>query len=119
MKKKIIVLSLVAVLVLSMGAIAFAETINNVPSWFKDMISWKKERVNEALKSGQITEEQATLFNERIEYMEKYHEENGFNFPGDCLNGDGRGMGRGFGKGMMNGQGQRQGMMNGFRWNNK
>lgn len=117
MKKKIIVLSVVAVLVLSMGAVAFAETTTNVPSWFKDMISWKKERVNEAVKSEQITEEQAKILNERIEYMEKYHEENGFNFPENCLEGNGRGMRRGFGRGMMNGQGQR--MMNGFGLSNR
>lgn len=119
MKKKIIVLSVVAIFVLSIGAIAFAETTTDIPSWFKEMISWKKERVNESVKSGQINEEQAKTLNERIEYMEKYHEENGFNYPEDCLNDNARGMGRGSGRGMMNGQGQRQGMMNGFRWNNR
>lgn len=116
MKKKIITLTLVAIFVLSMGAMAFAETTTNIPSWFKEMITWKKDRVNEALKTGSITEEQAKLLNERIENMVEYHEEKGFNFPEDCQYGTGRGMGRR----AMNGfrQSQRPGMMNGFRWNN-
>ncbi|SDZ14033.1 Protein of unknown function [Proteiniborus ethanoligenes] len=116
MKKKIITLTLVAIFVLSMGAMAFADSKVDVPSWFNEMISWKKDRVNEALKAGDITEEQGKLLNERIESMVKYHEEKGFNFPADCLDPNERGAGRR----TMNGfkQGQRRGTMNGFRWNN-
>lgn len=108
--KKIIAVSIIAVLVLSMGVIAFAESTAEVPEWFDEMIKWKKEQIDRALEDNTITEEQAELWNERIDYMEKYHEENGFAFPGGCAGGVRGGFGRGFrgekpgfGPGMMRG----------------
>lgn len=94
--KKTIILTLAAVLVLSLGVMAFAENTNEAPDWYKDMIKWKKDQIQQAVTNEQITEEQAKYWNERIDTMEKYHEENGFNFPGGC-GGSGRGRGRGFG----------------------
>ncbi|WP_432662334.1 DUF2680 domain-containing protein [Wukongibacter baidiensis] len=104
--KKIIVLAIVAVMVLSFGVLAFAETANESPDWYKEMIKWKKDQIEKAVEDKQITEEQAKYWNERIDAMEKYHNENGFNFPGGC-GGPGRGQGRGFGGGF--GQGMRGG----------
>lgn len=96
--KKIIVLTVAALLVLSLGVIAFAETENETPSWFTEMIKWKKDQVQKAMQNEQITEEQAKYWNERIDSMEKFHSENGFNYPAGC-GGCGRGTGRGPGKG--------------------
>ncbi len=108
--KKIIAVSLVAVLVLTMGVIAFAESTTEAPQWFDDMIKWKKEQVNQAVEDKTITEEDAKLWNDRIDYMEEYHEENEFAFPGGCVGGARGGFGRGtrgarggFGPGMMGG----------------
>ena len=107
--KKLIVISLILVFVLSMGILSFAETtVTEAPEWFQGMLKWKKEQIQEAVKDEVITEEQAKLWNERLDSMEKYHEENGFNFPGGCGGGGfapgsgrGPGAGRGFGTGMM------------------
>lgn len=96
--KKTIVLAVAALLILSLGVIAFAETENETPSWFTEMIKWKKDQVKQAVDTDQITEEQAKYWNERIDSMEKFHNENGFNFSGGC-GGFGRGAGRGPGKG--------------------
>jgi len=96
--KKIIILAVAAVLVISLGVIAFAETSNEAPDWYKDMLKWKKDQINQAVKDNVITEEQAKYWEERIDAMEKFHEENGFNFPMGC-GGFGRGQGRGFGRG--------------------
>ena len=82
--KKIIILAVAALLVLSLGVIAFAETANETPSWFTEMIKWKKDQVQQAVQNEQITEEQAKYWNERIDSMEKFHSENGFNFTGGC-----------------------------------
>lgn len=112
--KKGLVLLLIGVLVVGIGAFAFAESTDTAPEWFTEMIKWKKDQVQEALDDDQITEEQAEFWMERIDGMEKYHEENGFDFPGGCGNGrfgkENR-SGRGFGPG--------KGMMGGYHWNNQ
>ncbi|SKC83309.1 DUF2680 domain-containing protein [Maledivibacter halophilus] len=94
--KKIVMLALAAVLILSLGVIAFADSNNEVPDWYNDMIKWRKDKVEESVKSGLVTEEQAKYWNDRIDYMEKYHNENGFGFQGGC-GGFGRGARRGLG----------------------
>jgi hypothetical protein len=100
--KKILMLSIVAVMVLSLGLVVFAEadTSKETPAWFTQMIQWKKDQVQKAVDAKEITEEQAKLYMERFDDMEKYHQENGFGFQNGC--GFGRG-GRGFGGGMMRG----------------
>ncbi|WP_432406507.1 DUF2680 domain-containing protein [Wukongibacter sp. M2B1] len=100
--KKIIVLTIVAIMVLSLGVLAFAETADESPDWYEEMIKWKKEQIEKAVEDKQITEEQAKYWNERIDAMEGYHKENGFNFPMGC-GGYGRGYGGGFGPGMRGG----------------
>ncbi len=106
--KKTIVLSIVALLVLSISVISFAESKVDTPNWFKEMITWKKEQINEAVKEGNITKEEAQVYTQRIENMEKYHEENGFDFPNGCRMGqnNGNGLGRGAGSGCGNGFGR-------------
>lgn len=96
--KKIIVLAITAALVLSLGVVAFAETSDEAPDWYKDMLKWKKDQIEQGIKDKVITEEQAEYWNERIDAMEEFHEENGFNFSMGC-GGLGRGQGRGFGRG--------------------
>lgn len=76
--KKIITLSLIAVLVLSMGAVAFADSTNTNPDWYKDMIKWREEQVQQDLKDGKITEEQAKYWNSQFDYMNESHNQYGF-----------------------------------------
>ncbi|RKD21545.1 Protein of unknown function [Caminicella sporogenes DSM 14501] len=103
--KKGIILTLIAVFILAMGAMVYADSKAEVPSWFNDMIAWKKEQIKKAVEDKVITEEQAKYWQERLDYMQKFHEENGFNFPGGCFgSGFGRARGAkgfGFGRGMM------------------
>jgi len=77
--KKVVIISLVVVLVLSVSLIALAN--DNTPEWFKDMVEWRKAQIQEALDAGTITEEQAEFYQERMDQMEKYHGENGFQMP--------------------------------------
>ncbi len=108
MKKLVLSLTVVALLVGIFATVAFAAEKEETPQWFKDMIQWKKEQVANSVKEGTLTTEDAKLFNERFDAMEKYHEENGFTFSGmgsgKCQGGlfsKTRGRG-GFGGGMMN-----------------
>jgi uncharacterized membrane protein YgcG len=90
--KKVIALTVIAVMVIGIAGIALAQTDVEVPNWFKEMINWKKDRIDQAVKDGLITKEQADYYKNRLEYMEKYHQENGFNFGtgfGGCMGGFG------------------------------
>ncbi|RJQ30017.1 MAG: DUF2680 domain-containing protein [Peptococcaceae bacterium] len=104
MKRKVIIivaaLTLAAVLVPS----AFAALNQNQqpagdPSFFNQMFEWKKARVEQAVKDGQLTPEQGQVWQEHFNYMQKFHQENGYICPGG---------------GMMGGPGQRGGMMGGW-----
>ena len=104
MKKSILLLSLAVILVLGLAASVYADSTQAAtPQWFKDMITWKKDQVKQAVSAGQLTEEQAQLYYDRINQMEKYHSQNGFNGKqgfSHCGNGYG-----GFnGGGMMRGR---------------
>lgn len=104
MKKGIGVL-LILLLVFSVGAIAFAEGTENVPDWFNGMMDWRKDRVEDGVTEGVLSQDEADQYMEHFDEMEKYHEENGFPEEG----GYGPGMGvrnknrsngqRGFGRG--------------------
>lgn len=100
--KKLMLVTLVIVFVLSMGVMSFAETnITETPDWYEDMLKWRKDQIEEALDEGLITEEQAQLWNERLEYMEEYNLENNYGYGcGGYGMGYGHGPGRGFGHGM-------------------
>lgn len=114
MKKAIIAVTLVAILVLALGISVYAESIEaTAPQWFKDMITWKKDQIKQAVNAGQLTEAQAKLYYERIDQMEKFHIQNGFsNMMGsgsrfnNCSNGfinDTQNGNVNFGSRMMNG----------------
>ena len=118
--KKLIVLSMVGVLMLSIGVIAFADG-NELPNWYNDMIKWRQERLNDAIKDGSISESEAEEWNEHYEDMREYHEENGFPVQGGGFNSGcpGGGFRRGFGPrgnsgNFQPGNGFGPGMMRGF-----
>ena len=101
MKKIVVLLTLASILALMLSTFVFAEETSNAPQWFKDMMSWRKAQVEQALKDNAITEDQAKLYYEHFDQMEKFHAENGFPSGmgyGTC---HGRGAGSGFGPGMM------------------
>jgi len=112
MKKKLVVFSVVAVLLLSLGVVAFAENTKDVPEWFNEMISWKRNQVEEAVKSGELTEDQAKEWNQRIDSMEQSRLEKGFNFPMGCTEGGNQKFRNNF----RNENRRGPGMMKGFGW---
>ncbi|MBS4534873.1 DUF2680 domain-containing protein [Clostridium sp. D2Q-14] len=76
--KKLIGALLLSLLVFSVGAIAFADGSEKTPNWFNEMIEWKKDRVENAVTEGILTQEEADEYIEHFHEMEAYHEENGF-----------------------------------------
>jgi hypothetical protein len=116
MKKTFIALTLVAVLIIALAISVYAEGAETTtPQWFQDMITWRKEQIKQAVNAGQLTDEQAKLYYERIDQMEKFHIQNGFTNMMNPGSGLGSGCGRGnnkdvqnsnvnFGPGMMKGR---------------
>jgi hypothetical protein len=109
--RKIISLSIIAVLVLSMGGMAFAaeddNTQNEVPSWYKDMLKWREEQMQNAQQNGNITNEQAQYWNAANNYMQGVYNQNRFGnqnwmgFRGAYGRGFAPPMPQSFGPGMM------------------
>lgn len=101
MKRIVVILTIASILALMLSTFVFADNSSSVPQWFKDMISWKQAQVNQAVKDNVITEDQAQLYRDHIDQMEKFHTENGFPARmgfGACHGGS---AGSGFGPGMM------------------
>lgn len=127
MKRIIAIVTIMSIISLMLATVVFAADNANVPKWFKDMISARKTQVDQAEKDGSITQDQAKLYKDNIDQMEKFHTENGF--PNGMMSGGfgGCGGGRfnnsnnsnntgfGFGRGMMGG-GSGYNMMNGFNY---
>lgn len=125
MKKKVIILALI--LVMAIGSlISYGESIK-VPNivldkgssrftsedretWVREMFEFRREELKNALERGLITEEEAKIWEEHFDYMEKFHEENNF-MPFRC---GGFGFGRGRDMGFMRGHGFRGPMMRGY-----
>lgn len=97
MKKIVLALSLV--LLLTTGTIfAFAESSAGVEAynWFSERMGRRQDSLKEALERGEITQDEYNTWNDHYQYMEEFHEKNGFmnGGPGGCHGG------RGFGGGM-------------------
>ncbi|HRU42785.1 MAG TPA: DUF2680 domain-containing protein [Candidatus Diapherotrites archaeon] len=95
MKRIVAIVTIAAIMALMLSTFVFADDNAKMPQWFKDMISWRKAQIDQAEKDGSITKDQAELYREHIDRMEKFHRENGF--PNQI------GPGRFGGCGMMNG----------------
>ncbi len=119
MKRIVALVTVITVMSLMLAMFVYADDNANLPQWFKDMISWKKTQIELAEKDGTLTKEQAALYKDRIDQMEKFHSENGFTNGmgfGACGGSpSGNNAGYGFGRGMM-GVGNGYNMMNGFSY---
>jgi hypothetical protein len=106
MKKRWIII-LALIFGLAVQSFVFAATEKNeLPQWFKEMVEWRQEQIQQSLEEGAITEEQAAYWKQHLEDMEEFHEENGFGTGicgGNRYMGGRSGRGRGFGPGMMQG----------------
>lgn len=115
MKRIVAIIAIAAILTLMMSTFVFADDSANTPQWFRDMMSWRKAQVDQAEKDGSLTKDQAKLYRDHIDQMEKFHAENGFpnhmrlgGFGGcggsfNSSNPDNENTSYGFGRGMMNG----------------
>lgn len=102
MKKVLGVLGLIAVIGVS-SAFVYADgplsprfedrhidnNYEHMDEWHQERMEYEKERLEEEVKKGNISEEEAREWEEHYEYMDKFHDRNGF---GGCHYG--RGMGR-------------------------
>ncbi len=125
MKKKVNILALI--LVMAIGSlISYGESIK-VPNivldkgssrftsedretWVREMFEFRREELKNALERGLITEEEAKIWEEHFDYMEKFHEENDF-MPFGC---GGFGLGTGKGMGLLRGRGYKGHMFRGY-----
>jgi hypothetical protein len=115
--KKTLLLALTLMLVLSAVMFVSADVVQGTVASDADRIVFMKERmqdkvayVEQLLKDGKITEDQAKTWTAHFTSMITFHEANGF-LPCDGDQGrmgKGKGMGKGHrgGFGMMNGSGQ-------------
>lgn len=93
--KKILIVAIVGILLLGASLYVFADTNNELPTWFYEMMEWKKAQVEKAVDEGTITKDEAESYIERIDEMKEFHEKEGFNMPF----GFGKGSKQGFGCG--------------------
>lgn len=112
MKK--IAVALTLILLLSAGTMfVFAETTvdEETIQWFSEKMDFRREDLKEALEDKEITQDEYDTWSEHFNYVEEFHEENGF-LGGMGGSGDCHGA-----KGAV-GRGSRGGMMRGYGWNN-
>lgn len=100
MKKIIAITTAALVLTIALASAAYAADKIETPQWFKDMITWKKDQVDQAVKDGKLTEEEANEWKEHFDEMEEWHNENGFGYGyGPGFGGCGRGFRGGYAPG--------------------
>lgn len=105
MKRSLIILGLI--LVVGIGsAFAYADSskgegfgfgprgVNNeeMEQWHQERMEWRKKDLEEGVKRGYISEEEAKNWEEHYDYMDEFHRENGY---GGCHGPRGMGMMRG------------------------
>lgn len=113
MKKKfILVLALLVLTALvAVPALAASDPATDAKAWFDQRFAAKKAAVDQAVKDGKITSEQAGAWQEHLDQMYQLRQEEGF----VCPNGTpGAGMGQGMRQGMRQGMGIGQGQAKGL-----
>lgn len=129
MKKKLVVLGLVMMTMMAMLVPgAFAAGTNNdqtqvqdsytqqAQDYYNQMFEWRKAQIDQALSNGYITEEQAKAWNQQLDSMKDYMQQNGYGpMMGNGYYGMGRGM-MGNGNGYYGGPGMMGGGYYGWCW---
>ncbi|MBZ4646633.1 MAG: hypothetical protein PWR27_175 [Petroclostridium sp.] len=119
MKKKITVLITTLLLITAIAvpvALAADEKDSKASDFFNSMFDFHRKWVDKAVEKGDITEDEAKQWNEHFDYMQKFHEENGFGGQCGGVGGPGNGPANQsyrsqFNRGMMGGYG---GMMGSY-----
>lgn len=105
--KKYLVLAMVIASLLVTGLVVYAESDEvEIPGWFTDMMEWRRGEIDKAVEDGSLTEDEAQAWLDRMDEMEAFHLEEGFEAygKGACPSGgSGMGSGRGLGGGCRRG----------------
>ncbi|MFZ5645734.1 MAG: hypothetical protein ACOY46_19420 [Bacillota bacterium] len=113
MKKRYWYLAAVGILVVALaapaafGAITGSEQNNQNQQFFNQMFDWHQGWLDQAQKDGQVTPEQAKVWQDHFNYMREFHNNNGFGPMGSMMGGSG-----------FNGMMGSGGMMGGFNGGN-
>jgi hypothetical protein len=97
MKKRFAILGVAALLMMALVVpTAFAEKAVDNPNdaqnnWFNQMFQFHSQWLDNAEKNGEVSKEQANNWRNHFNYMQEFHNENGFGM----MNGNGNGNGFG------------------------
>lgn len=95
MKKRFWTLVAISILVVALaapaayGAIAGNSQNTENEQFFNQMLGWHQQWLEQAQKDGQITPEQARVWQEHFTYMGDFHKQNGFGPMGAMMGGSG------------------------------
>lgn len=100
MSKRFLIIGLVVLVAAALlvpAAFAGTNVTDQAKAWFDQRIAAKEAYVDQAVKSGQLTQEQGQTWKQHFEQMKEFHAQNGYLCPGG---GPGMGLGQGgFGQG--------------------
>jgi len=95
MKKRFWILAVISILVVALaapaayGAIAGNSQNTQNEQFVNQMFGWHQQWLEQAQKDGQITPEQARVWQEHFAYMGDFHKQNGFGPMGAMMGGSG------------------------------
>lgn len=82
--KKMMMMVLVIASLLVTGLVVYAESDEvEIPEWFNDMMEWRRDEIDQAVEDGSLTEEEAEARLEKMDEMEEFHLEEGFDNYGE------------------------------------
>ncbi|MCQ1529583.1 hypothetical protein [Lutispora saccharofermentans] len=79
MKRTLLIITIVSILAIALSSIVLAAE-DKTPQWFKDMMDWRADQIDQAQKDGAISQKEAEGYKQGLEQMKKWHEENGFGY---------------------------------------
>lgn len=92
MKKRFVAMGVAALLLLAVvvpGAFAANDDKAVGNQWFNQMFEWHNSWVDQAVKNGQIDQQQAQAWKDHFNYMQDFHSKNGFGMMRGMMGGNG------------------------------
>ncbi|MTI80869.1 MAG: hypothetical protein FH758_08295 [Firmicutes bacterium] len=87
MKKRFVMLGIVALLVVGtvIPSAFAANSLDN--SWYNQMFDWHDQWIDQSIENGQIDPNQAQAWQGHFDYMRDFHGQNGFGPMGGMMGG--------------------------------
>lgn len=82
-----LLMALVSAAVLIPSAFAADDPVNQAKTWFEERMSAKQSMIDQAVKDGRMTPEQAKAWTNHLEKKKQFHAENGYNCPNGGMGG--------------------------------